>query len=162
MIGECEPAGYIAHVASESTRPSRRSLIAAGALVVWIAVLVFGWALRPIEDSVPVVVDPTSELAVVLAADPSATPADAPRSQVVECNSLVDAAPRDTSQPLPELRPDYVYERIPCDGPHAGARLAAVVNALAVVAFVAGWIFVSRRTRIDPPVRAPESETITS
>jgi hypothetical protein len=153
--------GYIAHVATTSTRPSKRSLIAAVALVVWVLVLVFGWALRPIEDTVPVVVDPTSELAVILAETPSLTPADAERGQLVQCNSLVDSAPRDLAEPLPPLRPDYVYERVPCDGPHAGARLAAAVNALAVIAMIAGWIFISRRVRTDPPTRAPEPEPAT-
>ena len=33
-------------------------MIAAAALVLWVAVLVFGWALQPIDDTVPVVVDP--------------------------------------------------------------------------------------------------------
>ncbi len=151
--------GYIADVASTSIRPSKRSSIAAIALVVWVLVLVFGWALRPIEDTVPVVVDPTSELAVVLAETPSLTPADAERGQLVQCNTLFDSEPRDLDEPLPTLRPDYVYERVPCDGPHAGARLAAVVNALAVIAMVAGWIFVSRRVRTDPPIRTPEPAT---
>jgi hypothetical protein len=140
--------------------PSRRSLIAAGALVLWVAVLVFGWALRPIDDTVPVVVDPTSELAVELADNPSATPEDAPRSQLVTCNSLVDGSPRDTSEPLPELRADYMYDREPCEGPHADARLAAVVNVLAVLALVGGWIWISRRTRTEPSDRSPVPETI--
>ncbi len=133
-------------------------MIAAIALVVWVLVLVFGWALRPIEDTVPVVVDPTSELAVILAENPSLTPADAVRGQLVQCNSLVDSAPRDLTEPLPELRPDYVYERVPCDGPHASARLAAVANVLAVIAMIAGWIFISRRMRTDPPIPATEAE----
>jgi len=134
-------------------------MIAAGALVVWVAVLIFGWALQPIDDTVPVVVDPTSALAVELAENPSATPEDAPRSQLVVCNSLVDAAPRDLSEPLPPLRPDYVYDRVPCDAPHAGARLAAVVNVLAVMVVVAGWIWISRRTRPEAfePVPVPET-----
>jgi hypothetical protein len=136
-------------------------MIAAGALVVWVAVLVFGWALRPIEDTVPVVVDPTTELAAILAANPSFTPEDAPRAQLVVCNSLIDSDPG-PSEPLPELRPDYMYDREPCVGPHAGARLAAVVNVLAAVAMIAGWIFVSRRTRTEPPVRSAARETIGS
>ena len=141
--------------------PSRRSLIAAGALVLWVAVLVFGWALRPIDDTVPVVVDPTSELAVELAEDPSATPEDAPRSQLVTCNSLVEGSPRDMSEPLPELRADYVYDREPCDGPHADARLAAVANVLAVLALVGGWIWISRRTSTEAADPSPVPETVT-
>ena len=86
---------------------------------------------------------------------------DAPRAQLVVCNSLIDSDPG-PSEPLPELRPDYMYDREPCVGPHAGARLAAVVNVLAAVAMVAGWIFVSRRTRTEPPVRSAARETIGS
>jgi hypothetical protein len=149
-------------MASERSGPSSRSKIAAGALVLWVAVLLFGWALRPIDDTVPVVVDPSSELAVVLAANPSATPEDAPRAQLVSCNPLVDAAPRDLSDPLPELPVDFVYDRVPCDGPHAGARLAAAANALAVVALIAGWILISRRTQTDPADRLSVPETIAS
>ncbi len=57
--------------------------------------------------------------------------------------------PRDTAQPLPELRADYVYDRVPCEAPHAGARLAALANALAIVAFVAGWIWIGRRNSTE-------------
>jgi len=148
-------------MSNDARGPSRRSLIAAGALVLWVVVLVFGWALRPIDDTVPVVVDPTSELAVELAEDPSATPDDAPRAQLVTCNSPVDGTPRDISEPLPELRADYVYDREPCDGPHADARLAALVNILAVLALVGGWIWISRRTRTEPSERSPVPETVT-
>lgn len=129
---------------------SRRTLIAAAALVAWVLVLVFGWAVRPIDDTVPVVVDPDSALAVELAANPSATPADAPRSQLVECNTLFDASPRDLSVPLPELREDYVYERTPCNSPHSDARLAAAVNTMALVVVVIGWIWIARRTTSTP------------
>ena len=97
--------GYIADVASTSIRPSKRSSIAAVALVVWVLVLVFGWALRPIEDTVPVVVDPTSELAVVLAENPSLTPADAERGQLVQCNTLFDSEPRDLVRTPPHVAP---------------------------------------------------------
>jgi hypothetical protein len=140
-------------VSNEATGWSKRSKIAVGALVVWVAVLVFGWALQPIDDTVPVVVDPASELAVELAKNPSATPDDAPRAQLVECNSLVDATARDTSQPLPELRADYMYDRVPCKAPHAGARLAALANALVVIALVAGWIWIEKRNS-HAPVRS--------
>ena len=61
--------------------------------MLWVTALVFGWALRPISDTVPVVVNPTSELAVELAENPSATPEDAPRAQLVMCNSPVDGSP---------------------------------------------------------------------
>lgn len=140
---------------NRTTGPSRRALVAAVALVAWVLVLLFGWALRPISDTVPVVVDPTSELAVVLAENPALTPDDAPRAQPVECNTLFDAAARDVSEPLPVLRVDYVYDRPPCESPHAGARLAAVVNAFAVVVMVAGWIWITRRTRTGPQVSEP-------
>ena len=140
---------------NRTSGPSRRSLYAALALVAWVLVLVFGWALQPIEDTVPVVVDPTSELAAVLAENPALTPDDAPRAQLVECNTLFDTAPRDLSEPLPELRTDYVYDRTPCESPHAGARLAAVVNALAVVVMVAGWVWIARRTQPDPVAAEP-------
>lgn len=140
-------------MSTSSSRPNTRSLIAGGLLVAWIATLVFGWALQPIEDTVPVVVDPGSELAVVLAANPSATPEDAPRSQLVVCNSLFAGAPRDLAEPLPELRVDYVFDRPPCESPHAAARLAAVANVLGIMALVAGWIFLSRRTATVAPDR---------
>lgn len=118
--------------------------------MAWVLLLVFGWAVRPIDDTVPVVVDPASALAVELAANPSATPADAPRAQLVECNTLFDASPRDLSAPLPELREDYVYERIPCNSPHSDARLAAAVNAVALIVIVIGWIWIARRTNPTP------------
>ena len=139
---------------------NKRSVIAACALVVWVLVLVFGWAIRPIEDSVPVVVDPASELAVVLAAAPELTPEDVQRSQLVTCNTLFDSMPRDPGIPLPPLPPDFVYERVPCDAPHAGARLAAIANVLAVGALVAGWIWISRRARGHGPDRTPAQEII--
>ncbi|MDG2040398.1 MAG: hypothetical protein GKR86_13700 [Ilumatobacter sp.] len=141
--------------------PSRRTLIAAGVLVLWVTALVFGWALRPISDTVPVVVNPTSELAVELAENPSATPEDAPRAQLVMCNSPVDGSPRDVSEPLPELRSDYVYDRKPCDGPHTGARLAGVVNVLAMLALIGGWIWISRRTRTEAVEQLTVPEAVT-
>jgi hypothetical protein len=143
---------YIAAVTEWTRTPGKRTRIAVAALVAWVLVLTFGWALRPIDDTVPVVVDPTSALAVELAANPSATPDDAPRSQLVHCNSLVDPLPRNPWEPLPELREDYVYERRPCDSPHSDARLAAVVNALAVVLVVAAWIWIARRERKHPTI----------
>jgi len=135
---------------SEPVNQQRRwSRIAAAALGVWVLVLIFGWALRPIEDAVPVEVDPDSALAAVLADDPALTPADAIRAQVVECNSLVESPARDESVPLPTLPDDYVYARTPCESPHLGARLAAAVNVLAVAAMVIAWAWIARRFRLD-------------
>ena len=158
MTEDTRGARYIAGVSTSRAVPSRRSLIAAAALVVWVVVLIFGWAVRPIDDTVPVVVDPTSELAVTLAAEPSATPSDAPRAQLVECNSLLDGAARDLSAPLPTLRDDYIYSRTPCTDPHSDARLAAAVNVLAVIAIIGGWIWVARRT--SPQPASPASDPI--
>lgn len=129
--------------------PSRRSAIAAGALVLWVLVLVFGWAIQPIDDTVPVEVDPNTELAAILTARPELTPPDAIRAQLVECNSLLAADARDPAEPLPELPEDYIYARTPCVDPHNGARLTAVVNIVAVIALVVGWVVIARRFRLD-------------
>lgn len=137
-------------------------MIASGALVVWVLVLFFGWAIRPIDDTVPVEVDPGTELATILANNPELTPIEAERAQLVECNSLFASAPRDLSTPLPELPENYVYVRTPCDSPHSGARLAAAVNVLAVIALVAGWISISRRFRIDEPTPQSQPTAATS
>jgi hypothetical protein len=118
-------------------------------VVVWTLVLVVGWAIRPIDDTVPVIVDPDSELAVVLDENPALTPQDAPRAQLVVCNSPLESSARDRSDPLPTLPEDFVYARVPCVGPHAGAQLALVVNVIAIIAFVVGWIWLSRLFRID-------------
>lgn len=133
-------------------------MIAAGALVAWVLVLFFGWAIQPIDDTVPVEVDPTSELATILANQPELTPIEAERAQAVQCNSLFASSPRDTAVPLPELPPDYVYARVPCVSPHSGAQLAAIVNVLAVVALVIGWVSISRRFRIEDGVIEPQPE----
>lgn len=124
-------------------------MIALGALVLWVLVLIFGWAIQPIDDTVPVEVDPTTELAAVLSARPDLTPPDAIRAQLVECNSLIANDARDFAEPLPALPVDYIYARTPCVGPHNGARVAAAVNIVAVIALVAGWVTISRRFRID-------------
>ncbi len=126
-------------------------MIVAGAVVAWTLVLIIGWGIRPIDDTVPVIVDPDSELAAVLTENPALTPEDAPRAQLVECNAPLDNPARDRSVPLPSLPDDFVYARVPCVGPHAGAQLAAAVNALAIVAFVVGWVWLSRRLRLDVP-----------
>ncbi len=124
-------------------------MIAAGALVLWVLVLIFGWAIQPIEDTVPVEVDPASELAAILAERPDLTPPDAVRAQLVHCNSLFANDARDFAEPLPELPPEYVYARTPCIGPHNGARVAAAVNVVAVIALVVGWVMISRRFRLE-------------
>lgn len=128
--------------------------------MAWVAILVFGWAIQPIDDNVPVELDPDSVLAAELARDPSLTPVDAPRSQLVVCNSLIENPPRDSAVALPALPDDYVYARTPCDAPHAGARLAAVANALAVIAMAAGWLWITRRFELDDQSDSVTHETI--
>ena len=132
-------------------------MIALVALAIWILVLVFGWAVRPIDDTVPIVVDPASALAAEIAVNPATEPSDAPRAQLVVCHSLFHATARDSSEPLPALRADYVYSRPACTNAHTGAQVALVANALAIMAAVGAWIWVSRRSGVTPPSRPERS-----
>lgn len=119
-------------------------------------VLIFGWAIQPIDDTVPVEVDPSTELAAVLADRPDLTPPNAIRAQLVVCNSLLANDARDAAEPLPPLPENYIYARTPCVGPHNGSRVAAAVNIVAVIALIVGWVMISRRFRIDAE---PETKT---
>lgn len=141
--------GTLRDVSEPVNQQRRWSRIAAVALGVWVLVLIFGWALRPIEDTVPVEVDPDSALAALLADQPAITPVDPVRAQLVECNSLVETPARDPSVALPTLPDDHVYTRTPCVSPHAGARLAAAANVIAVIALVIAWAWFARRFRLD-------------
>ncbi len=125
-------------------RPSNRSLLILAGIVIWALVLVFGWATRPIEDTVPVGIDPAGQLAADLAANPGLFIEDQPVAQLVDCNSLLDTEPRDLAAALPELDAGYRYEREPCESPHRDARLAFAVNVVVIVALLAAWVWFVR------------------
>ena len=57
--------------------------------------------------------------------------------------------------------PTTYYDRKPCDGPHTGARLAGVVNVLAMLALIGGWIWISRRTRTEAFEQLTVPEAVT-
>jgi hypothetical protein len=143
-----------------TTAQSRRSeLITLVAIGVWILVLVFGWALRPIDDSVPVIIDPDSALAGEVAENPAARPSDAPRAVTVECNALVESTAMDGAVTLPDLPPEFVYEREPCQSPWTQARWTAAVNVLALIVVIVLWRKLSAVFRLDldpAPTRSRE------
>ncbi|WP_420450640.1 hypothetical protein [Ilumatobacter sp.] len=126
-------------------RAPRRLAVALAVIVGWCAILLFAWALRPIDDTVPVVIDPAGPLADVGPIERARVVADNPRDQVVECLGLFDSAARDDSEPLPALAEGFVYGRAPCDEVHTGARLAFALNSALAVVALGAWIALALR-----------------
>lgn len=134
---------------------ARRSLLmVAGVLLAWYLCVLFLWALRPLEDHIPIGVDPVSHQAV---------------SQTVTCNSLFAGSPR-PNEPLPTLRPllpltgqQFAYERTPCTLVQHDARLVFALNSLVLLAAAGGLVAVAirlRRRDSAPPASTLEHRAV--
>ncbi len=132
---------------SPTTRTRKRLAIASIGLAVWVAILLFGWALRPISDTVPLLVDPDGPVAQMSPGDRFDAVEAAPESVTFECTTLFDSNARDGAPPV--AADGFVFERSPCEGPHFDARMALGLNALVVVAAVAVIGFVASRSGDD-------------
>lgn len=122
----------------------RFALIGTAAAVVWYVFIVVIWSLQPLTDSVPVGVDYTL-----------ATPASV--SVKVDCNTLFDSAPRDSST-LPALKaqptdsPPLSFQRSPCAVVHEHARIVFALDTAVFLAVLAGlgWFLLRNRRSTTP------------
>jgi hypothetical protein len=112
--------------------------------VFWLALITVAWAVRPLEDSVPVGIDQTAPPARLV-------------SQRVGCNSLFAGSPR-PDEPLPVLTPQppgvqpLSYHRTPCLLARDQARLAFGLNiAVAALVVAAGVALLTRRHEHEAP-----------
>jgi hypothetical protein len=133
----------------------RRSLaIVGGGVMVWALCTMFLWALRPLNDTMPVGIDYTLE-------DPAQV------SVKVHCNTLFDGPARDSS-PLPTLkaqptgvpvRPPLAYPRTPCGQVHRNAQIVFTLDALLVVAVIGfgGWLALRWRRPTSASASSPVS-----
>lgn len=148
--------GYVPGVDTPRKHAGRYAL-ALVLIVAWIGVLLFGWALRPIEDTVPVVVDPSGELAEQTEAERFDVVSRSPDLQLVDCNTLFAGSARDASEPLPRLTDGLTYSRTPCNVAHSDARWAFGLNVIFVVVMLVGWVllFVRSEESDDRPAGRP-------
>lgn len=134
---------------------SQRLALAASAVVLYAVVLLSVWALRPLDDAVPVGIDWTPTIA---------TPPTAQRlvSIDVECNTLFASTPRG-DEPLPELtpqpdgRPPLEFQREPCALVQADARRNLALNSVFVFGALGAIGYLALRQR-----RAAERESVGS
>jgi hypothetical protein len=111
------------------------AMVGVGLLFV---LLIVGWALRPLSDSVPVGTDWTPTLAIP------------PKPQVlvsqsVACNTLfsahaVDRASLPTLTPQPKDHNQLQFTRPPCDLVHTDAQRLLVFDTLFAAAVLAGLV----------------------
>jgi len=101
------------------SRTRRNLLLVAGAIGIWYIVILFTWALQPLEDSVPVGVNKDNT----------------PVSVTVQCNTLFASTPHDGE--LPDLDVHQEYNRAPCDVVQSDARKIFALDTLVAVGGVA-------------------------
>jgi hypothetical protein len=122
------------------SRLPRNLLRVAAALALAYVVIVVTWAIRPIDDAVPVGVR----------ADGTKT------SVTVECNSLFSADARD-DEPLPTLDsvpPQFspqAYQRTPCTLAHRNARILFGIDTIMIGGAIAALCLVAVRLKRRPP-----------
>jgi len=134
---------------------SKRLVIAASAIVLYAVLLLTVWAIRPLEDSIPVGIDFTPTTAVPPAGQRLL-------SQDVECNTLFASAPHNDDPlpvltPQPEGRPALEYQREPCALVHGDARRNLAINGLFVVGALAavGYLAIRQRRSTDSEANGP-------
>ncbi|MCU1393816.1 MAG: hypothetical protein JWM34_2244 [Ilumatobacteraceae bacterium] len=115
-------------------------LLAAGAVAVWYVIVLFGWALRPLHDSIPIGVDPATSR---------------PVSQPVTCNTLFAGSAHDGALPtLPTLLPlfvgQYEYNRVACDLVQKDARIVFGLDTLGAIVVAGGLVYVALRRSSEP------------
>ncbi len=136
--------------------PKSKLLLSAVGVVLLYLLLAFGWAARPLHDSVPVGTDwaPT----VLTPPKPQQLV-----SQEVRCNSVFASSPRG-SEPLPSLTPQpkgqpaLDYQRPPCVLVQSNARTVFVIDTLFAIGVLAliGAVAMRRRgadDEVDEPDR---------
>jgi hypothetical protein len=97
--------------------------------VAWYLVILFAWALKPLEDAVPVGVDPAT---------------GKPVSQTVECNTLFAGTAHDGNLPvLTNL--NFEYNRTPCVSVQSDARKIFALDTLVAVVLVGGLVVIALR-----------------
>ena len=106
-------------------------------LLAWFVCILLVWAVRPIEDRVPVGVDNTLKT-------PHAV------SIAVSCTTLFASAVRNGA-PLPALtpqpagQPPLAYGHTPCDTAHGQARALFVFDTVFVIVGLAALVWLERR-----------------
>jgi len=111
-----------------SGRIRRNLLLVAGAIAIWYVVVLFTWALQPLEDSVPVGVNKDNT----------------PASVTVPCNTLFASSPHDGS--LPVLHNiTWEYNRTPCEVVQSDARKIFALDTLVAVVGIAALVSIAVR-----------------
>ena len=132
----------------------RRSvLIAAVGLLVWYAITLGFWALRPLSDSVPAGKD--RRPAANAPADQKIGP-EVAYSQKVACNNLFAFAAGPRVLPVLPVQPEGInklgYQRTPCASVHSQARVLFILNTVFVIAVfgIGGWLLMRHRRTASP------------
>ena len=124
-------------------RGRRLLLIAAGAVAVWYLVVLFGWAIRPQHDAIPIGIDY------------DALPSQRPVSQKVTCNTMFASTAH--SGALPTLRilktlnvPPFKYQRDACTLVQRDARIVFGLDTLGAIVGVGGLVYFAIRKEREP------------
>lgn len=122
----------------------RNLLLGAGAVVVAYLLLVVFWAVRPLDDAVPIGKNADGE----------------PQSQTVECNTLFASSVR-PNEPLPtldslpvEIAP-YEYNRTACRAVQRDARRIFALDTVFAVLLATGLVLLALRQKPGPPAPLP-------
>ena len=126
-------------------RGRRLLLIAAGAIAVWFFVVLFGWAIRPQHDSIPVGVDYDAAPQRLI-------------SQKITCNTLFSGSAHDG--PLPTLRilhntlafgfQQLKYQRDGCTLVQRDARIVFGLDTVGAIIGVGGLVYFAIRKEREP------------
>ena len=152
-VSESMSEPYSSHASEPSvSKPLRIAFVA---VIVHFALVVGLWAVRPLEDSIPVGLDWSPTVA---------NPPEPQRllSQDVECHSLFDSSPR-PDEPLPVLpvqpegKPALAFQRKPCELVHSQARIVFGIDVLFTAGTLAALVWIGRRLRRRDDVTLPAS-----
>jgi hypothetical protein len=131
-------------------RARRTLLLVAAGVAVWYLIVLFSWAIRPLEDAIPIGTNPATNQAV---------------SKTVECNTLFAGNSHDGPLPtLPIILPlfvgQYEYNRAACDLVQKDARIVFGLDTLGMIVVIGGLLFFALRTSPEPePIIAPNRAT---
>ncbi len=124
----------------------RNLLLGAGAVVIAYLLLVFFWALQPLDDAVPIGLNAKG----------------VPQSQTVECNTLFDSSvrpdePLPTLATLPKENAPYRYNRTACHAVQRDARRIFALDTVLAVLGTTGLVMVALRQKPRPSGSPPAS-----
>lgn len=106
------------------TRPQGLTL---AAIVAWVLVLIFGWMLQPLSDTMIIGFEEPKEGVFEAVVD------------TTECNSVLSSTAVDADNIRDDFEFGFDYSRPPCEDVHRDARYALAINVVLILAACAGW-----------------------